>query len=116
MKAIIQSYKNEMQMSVVARVCRNRRIGDFLKELDLTEGKSTGFPIIRDAMANNGSPEPIFYTDDNQVLFMVTLPCHPEFKVTKSVSKLIELIDFLNEEKTRNEILLSLSSLMDLLN
>ena len=75
------------QRSVVARVYRNRRIGDFLKELDLTEGKSTGFPIIRDSMANNGSPEPIFYTDDNQVLFMVTLPCHPEFKVTKSVSK-----------------------------
>jgi hypothetical protein len=24
----------------------------------LTEGKSTGFPIIRDAMAGNGNPEP----------------------------------------------------------
>jgi hypothetical protein len=25
-----------------------RRIGDFLKELKLTEGKATGFPLIRD--------------------------------------------------------------------
>ncbi|MDY0344556.1 MAG: ATP-binding protein [Lentimicrobium sp.] len=72
---------------VVSRIYRNRRIGDFLKELDLTEGKSTGFPIIRDAMASNGNPEPVFYTDDQQLLFMVTLPCHPEFLVTKMVTK-----------------------------
>jgi ATP-dependent DNA helicase RecG len=51
---------------------RNCRIGDFLKELDLTEGKSTGFPIIHDTMAANGNPEPVFYTDKDQILFMVT--------------------------------------------
>jgi ATP-dependent DNA helicase RecG len=72
---------------VVSRIYRNRRIGDFLKELDLTEGKSTGFPIIRDAMAANGNPDPVFYTDDQQLLFMVTLPCHPEFLVTKMSTK-----------------------------
>lgn len=68
---------------VVSRTYRNRRIGDFLKELELTEGKSTGFPVIRDAMAANGNPEPIFFTDDQQLLFMVTLPCHVEMKATK---------------------------------
>ena len=72
---------------VVSRIYRNRRIGDFLKELDLTEGKSTGFPIIRDAMAANGSPEPVFYTDEQQLLFMVTLPCHPELILSKSGTK-----------------------------
>jgi len=70
------------QRRVVSRAYRNRRIGDFLKEIDLTEGKSTGFPIIRDAMAANGNPEPIFHTDKDQILFMVTLPCHPEIRGT----------------------------------
>ena len=77
------------QRRVVSRAYRNRRIGDFLKELDLTEGKSTGFPIIRDAMAANGSPVPIFHTDKDQVLFMVTLPCHPELQGTKSLTKIL---------------------------
>ncbi len=76
------------QRRVVSRTYRNRRIGDFLKELDLTEGKSTGFPVIRDAMAANGNPEPVFYTDDQQLLFLATLPCHDEMKVTKLVTKI----------------------------
>lgn len=70
------------QRRVVSRAYRNRRIGDFLKEIDLTEGKSTGFPIIRDAMAGNGNPEPVFYTDKDQILFLVTLPCHSEIQGT----------------------------------
>lgn len=49
---------------VLSRNYRNRRIGDFLKELDMTEGRSTGFPKIYRAMRNNGSPDPVFKTDD----------------------------------------------------
>jgi ATP-dependent DNA helicase RecG len=45
---------------IVARRYRNRRIGEFLKELDLTEGRCTGIPTIRRAMAENGSPPPRF--------------------------------------------------------
>ncbi|WP_421811312.1 ATP-binding protein [Flagellimonas sp.] len=33
---------------------RNRRLGDFLKELDLTEGRATGIPIIRKTLRENG--------------------------------------------------------------
>lgn len=77
------------QRRVIARDYRNRRIGDFLKELKLTEGKATGFPIIVDAMAKNGSPPPVFYTDEERTLFMVTLPCHTEWLVSKSVTKLV---------------------------
>ena len=70
---------------------RNRRIGDLLRELDPTEGKATGIPLIRDQMKKNGSPEPVFYTDVTGILFLATLPCHPEFigrvPVTKSVTK-----------------------------
>jgi ATP-dependent DNA helicase RecG len=84
--------KDLQQRRVVARAYRNRRIGDFLKELELTEGKGTGFPIMIDAMKDNGNPVPEFTTDDGQILFMVTLLCHPmlpgiEFG-TKSGTKL----------------------------
>lgn len=51
---------------IVARRYRNRRIGEFLKELDLTEGRCTGIPTIRESMAENGSPPPKFSTDDGR--------------------------------------------------
>ncbi len=38
----------------VSRRYRNRRIGEFLKELDLTEGRSTGNPKILKVKAANG--------------------------------------------------------------
>jgi len=76
------------QRRVIARDYRNRRIGDFLKELKLTEGKATGIPIIRDTMMKNGSQEPVFYTDEKRTLFLVTLPCHENWKVIKSGPKL----------------------------
>ena len=64
---------------IVARDYRNRRIGDFLKELDLTEGRGTGFPKMYRKMENNGSPQPIIETDADGVYFLVTLPVNPEY-------------------------------------
>ena len=58
---------------------RNRRIGEFLKELDLAEGRSTGVPKILRAMRNNGSPAPRFETGDDHTWFLVRLPAHPLF-------------------------------------
>lgn len=63
---------------IIARQYRNRRIGDFLKELHLTEGRGTGFPSMYDAMSKNGSPAPAFDTDDSSYL-LVTLPIHAAF-------------------------------------
>ncbi len=63
---------------IVARRYRNRRIGEFLKELDLTEGRCTGIPTIRAAMAENGSPPAKFSTDDQRTHFLVELPVHPQ--------------------------------------
>jgi ATP-dependent DNA helicase RecG len=62
----------------VPRRYRNRRIGEFLKELDLTEGRSTGIPKILRAMRENGSPLPEFETDDDYSYFLVRLLVHPE--------------------------------------
>jgi ATP-dependent DNA helicase RecG len=58
---------------------RNRRIGDFLKELDLTEGRGTGFPKMTKKMENNGSPQPVIETDELGVYFMVTLPINQKY-------------------------------------
>ena len=43
---------------IVSRRYRNRRIGEFFKELEMTEGRSTGIPKILKEMAANGSPAP----------------------------------------------------------
>lgn len=64
---------------VVARRYRNRRIGEFLKELRLTEGRGTGVPTIFKAMQENGSPPPRFDTDEERSYFTTTLPVHPAF-------------------------------------
>ncbi len=63
---------------IIARNYRNRRIGDFLKELKFTEGRGTGIPKIRKAMKLNNSPAPIFETDETRNYFLVTLPIHPQ--------------------------------------
>lgn len=60
---------------------RNRRIGEFLKELRLAEGRGTGIPKIRRKMSENGSPDPIFEFDDSRTYFRVILPAHPQYIV-----------------------------------
>ncbi len=61
----------------VSRRYRNRRLGEFLKELDMTEGRSTGIPKILRVMVTNGSPAPLFETDDDRLSFVIRLPRHP---------------------------------------
>ncbi len=75
------SKDNLMEENVTSRKYRNRRIGELLKELHLTEGRNTGFKKIRNAMKHNGSPKPIFKTDDDRNYFITFLPIHQEAKV-----------------------------------
>ena len=65
---------------------RNRRIGEFLKELDLTEGRATGIPKILRSMKENGSPPPEFEFDDNHSYFMVRLPVNPQIEEIKNIA------------------------------
>lgn len=58
---------------------RNRRIGEFLKELGLAEGRLSGLPKVFQAMEANGSPLPRFDFDEQRTYFQVTLPAHPEY-------------------------------------
>ena len=65
--------------SLRSRRYRNRRLGEFLKELDLTEGRATGIPTIQDELKTNGSPKATIETDEERTYFLMDIPCHPEF-------------------------------------
>lgn len=58
---------------------RNQRIGEFLKELRLAEGRLTGIRKVFQALEDNGSPEPKFDFDPDRSYFRATLPAHPEY-------------------------------------
>ena len=64
-----------------SRYYRNKRLGEFLKELDLTEGKSTGIPTIQEELRDNGSPKATFETDDEIRAGTVEIPIHPDFLI-----------------------------------
>jgi ATP-dependent DNA helicase RecG len=65
---------------IAARRYRNRRLGEFLKELKLTEGRATGIPTILEAMKQNGSPPPRFETDEGRTYFLAELLSHSEMQ------------------------------------
>lgn len=59
------------------RMYRNRRLGEFLKELDLTEGRCTGIPTIQQELEKIGSPRAVFETDEDRRSVCVTIPINP---------------------------------------
>ena len=63
-----------------AKQDRNRRIGDFLKELELAEARNTGYPAILRAVERNGSPKPIIETNASRDYFTFVLPIHKYFR------------------------------------
>ena len=62
-----------------ARRYRNRRLGDFLKELKLSEGRATGIPTIQKELQKNGSAPARIETDVDRSYFLISIPCHPDF-------------------------------------
>ena len=75
---------NLRDFNIRSRFYRNRRIGEFLKELDLAEGRNTGIGKIVRAMRENGSPPPEFYNPETRSFMTVILPIHEAFKVDES--------------------------------
>ena len=63
----------------VSRHYRNRRLGEFLKELDLSEGHSSGIPTIQEELERNGSPRAEFFTDEDRRAMRIRIPIHPAF-------------------------------------
>ncbi|MBI5350064.1 MAG: hypothetical protein HZB77_12255, partial [Chloroflexi bacterium] len=70
---------------------RNRRIGEFLKELELAEARGTGIPKIRRKMKENGSPAPLFDFDEARSYFRVILLAHPEYVVLHTLRESAQL-------------------------
>ncbi len=62
-----------------SRRYRNRRLGEFQKELELTEGRATGIPTIQRKLTENGSPKATIETDEDRTYFLIDIPCHPDF-------------------------------------
>ena len=67
------------RQEIRARSYRNRRIGDFLKELHLIEGRNTGFPNAKKALEGNGSGPLQFDMDPDRSYLAVTIPIHEHF-------------------------------------
>lgn len=67
------------KFDIRARIYRNRRIGDFLKELKLIEGRNTGFPNAKKALEMNGSSSLKFDMNADRDYISVTIPVHDYF-------------------------------------
>jgi len=70
---------------LIGMTYRNRRVGDFLKELHMVEGRNTGVPVMVNAMRENRSPMPIFSTPATRAWFSVVLPINETFAKTTVV-------------------------------
>ena len=70
-----------------SRRYRNRRLGDFLKELDLTEGRATGIPTIQKKLRENGSPKATIETDESRSYFLIDIPARKDFVQDSEIVK-----------------------------
>ena len=61
------------------RKYRNRRIGEFFKEIDLSEKAATGISKILSELKRNGSPKPEFETDESRAYLETTIRIHDGF-------------------------------------
>jgi len=114
--------KDMREFRFLSRRYRNRRVGEFLKELEMTEGRGTGIPKILGEIRKNGSPVPLFHTDDDRTFFLVEFPIHPAFadglepacEVTMEVTmedtmEVERLLDIMTGEHSRRELQEALS-------
>jgi len=89
---------------IVTREYRNRKLGGFLKDLKLTEGRGTGIPIIYEQLEINGSPPPVFETDDDRSYFLSIIKIHP-------LAQLAELHGTIDVTKDNELLINSLSDI-----
>lgn len=85
------------------RKYRNRRLGEFLKELELTEGRATGIPTIQRKLKDNGSASATIETDEDRAYFLIDIPCHPDF-VEEGLSNVVSQVDILNNEQLKQKL------------
>ena len=89
------------------RKYRNRRLGEFLKELELTEGRATGIPTIQRKLKDNGSSPATIETDENRAYFLIDIPCHPDFigeGLSKAVSQVLSQVEPNKNEQLKQKL------------
>jgi len=89
-----------------ARKYRNRRIGEFFKEIDLSEKQSTGITKVLRELKQNGSPPPEFETDSDRTYMITTIKVRDGFEM--AIEKSAQ-----NNERTLSELLSELLSASD---
>lgn len=72
---------------------RNVRLGDCLKELNLTEGRATGIPTIQDELRANGSSLATIETDEERSFFLIDLPCQSDMVKNLDIEKIVRYND-----------------------
>lgn len=98
------SEKSIEDKNMIARKYRNRRIGEFLKELKLTEGRNTGIPKIKRTLKNNGSKEPKFETNETRDYFITTIFMHDGFEnemKNEVINRVINEVININEKEEK---------------
>lgn len=90
-----------------SRRYRNRRLGEFLKELDLTEGRATGIPTIQEELRKNGSGKAVIETDDDRTYFLMDIPCHPYWHQDVKNESLNDMVE-LNRLSSRQKQIIQL--------
>lgn len=83
----------------VSRYYRNRRLGEFLKELDLSEGHSSGISTIQEELEKNGSLRAEFFTDEDRRAMRIRIPIHPAF--LEEDKNVIENVIDISEKRIR---------------
>jgi len=104
---------NDFNRGVIrARRYRNRRVGEFLKELRLTEGRATGIPTIKKVLADNGSPPARFDTDgENRTYFLIEIPIHPHFRdQVRDQAEMFELVQNIRDLSELDQLIYGLGS------
>ena len=87
-----------------ARRYRNRRLGDFLKELNLSEGRATGIPTIQNELHKNGSSSARIETDENRSYFLIEIPYKECFELKSELKSKLKS-ELKGELKTLKTIL-----------
>lgn len=72
-----------------SRRYRNRRLGDYLKELQLSEGRGTGIPTIQDELRRNGSSPAVIETNEDRSYFLIEIPCREGFESSLTIGEAI---------------------------
>jgi ATP-dependent DNA helicase RecG len=102
---------------VKARKYRNRRIGEFLREIDLSEKQSTGITKVLRELRKNGSPPPEFETDDERHYMIATVRAREGFETytEKSAQKNERTLSELLSELLDSKVYEKLASIIDYL-